>query len=439
MSRYKVYPEYKDSGVKWLGETPDYWRIYQIKRSLVTVVNGIWGSDPKGEDDTIVLRVADFNRETLRIDDNNLTFRFISVNEKKNRLLIKNDLLIEKSGGGEKQLVGCVVLFDKDFVAVTSNFVARIRPLGSVNSGFLCYAFHHLYEQKVNYCSIKQTTGIQNLDSEQYLVNYFSFPPIIEQLSITLFLDYETSKIDQLINKQKALIELLKEKRQALISQAVTKGLNPHVKMKDSGIEWLGKVPEHWKLIKLSYVLKLQSGNTITSDSIEFEGEYPVYGGNGLRGYTETYNCEGIYILIGRQGALCGNINIAKGKFFASEHALVVYPLQKIDTDYISNLLGFMNLGQYSVSAAQPGISVERINLLPLLLPPLAEQIEIADYVNKEILKIKKLIEKATKAVNLLQERRTALISAAVTGKIDVRDWQSPNAIDTMTKLPLIK
>lgn len=193
--------------------------------------------------------------------------------------------------------------------------------------------------------------------------------------------------------------------------------------MKHSGVEWLGEVPENWRVVKLSYFLKLQSGDTITSSLIEKEGKYPVFGGNGQRGFTSSYNCNGEYVLIGRQGALCGNINIAKNKFFASEHAVVVYPYVEFSLTFISEFLRFMDLGQYSVSAAQPGISVERIKGLKIAIPPLSEQITIAKYLENKISIFERLTEKSLAQITLLKERKTALISAAVTGKIDVRHF----------------
>ena len=164
------------------------------------------------------------------------------------RLLKTGDLLLEKSGGGEKTQVGQVVLFDQQFKAVTSNFVAKMTPLDGHDGSYLNYAFSTLYRDGINSCSIKQNTGIQNLDSNAYLSEHWAFPPREEQTQIAKFLDYETAKIDALIEKQERLIALLKEKRQAVISHAVTKGLNPAAPMRDSGVEWLGEVPAHWKV-----------------------------------------------------------------------------------------------------------------------------------------------------------------------------------------------
>ncbi|MCW8336396.1 restriction endonuclease subunit S, partial [Vibrio paucivorans] len=278
--RYKAYPEYKESGVEWLGKVPQNWSIHSLKRTIDRVTNGIWGSEPDNENDLIVLRVADFNRNQLNISDDKLTFRAIEPKDRASRLLKKGDLLIEKSGGGDKTLVGCVVLFDKDYPAVTSNFVAKMTPKKGFYSSFLRYAFSQLYTGKVNFPSIKQTTGIQNLDSDAYLQESFVFPSYEEQQKIANFLDHETAKIDTLITKQEKLIELLKEKRQAVISHTVTKGLNPDAPMKDSGVEWLGEVPEHWDVSQLKHHVNTVNGFGFSSNDFQDEGVPFIRAGN---------------------------------------------------------------------------------------------------------------------------------------------------------------
>jgi type I restriction enzyme S subunit len=255
MSRYKAYPAYKDSGVENLGTIPSNWEVMQLRRTVLDCVNGIWGNEPENDgSDTIVIRVADFDRPKLSIVSDGFTYRKIDSKEKRSRVLARGDLLLEKSGGGEKTLVGQVVLFDKDFVAVTSNFVAKMTPGPNFSSSYLNYVFCRFYSSNINYCSIKQNTGIQNLDSASYLSEKFGFPPLHEQERIADFLDHETEKIDALIEKQQRLIELLKEKRQAVISHAVTKGLNPNAPLKDSGVEWLGEVPAHWGVTRAKFV-----------------------------------------------------------------------------------------------------------------------------------------------------------------------------------------
>lgn len=184
---------------------------------------------------------------------------------------------------------------------------------------------------------------------------------------------------------------------------------------KDSGVQWLGEVPEHWEVKRLSYLALLKSGESITSEQIAEGGDYHVYGGNGLRGKYSAYTHEGSFVLIGRQGALCGNITYATGRFWASEHAVVVNPLETIATRWLGELLYAMNLNQYSVSAAQPGLSVSQIGSLKIPLPPRPEQTAIAAFLDRETGRIDTLVAKKRRLIALLGEKRTALISRTVT------------------------
>jgi len=220
------------------------------------------------------------------------------------------------------------------------------------------------------------------------------------------------------------LIRKLEEYRKSLINEAVTKGLNPDVPMKDSGVEWLGEIPVDWEVCKLKHVVNMQSGNFIQATEIDVEGVYPVYGGNGIRGFTQKFNLEGNYVLIGRQGALCGNINFASSKFWATEHAIVVYPLKETDLLYLKELLRIMNLNQYSESAAQPGLSVTKILNIKIPKITLKEQKQISDFLIRKEAPIISIINKIKTQLNLLQSYRQSLVSEAVTGKIDVRGWQ---------------
>jgi type I restriction enzyme S subunit len=188
---------------------------------------------------------------------------------------------------------------------------------------------------------------------------------------------------------------------------------------KDSGVEWLGEVPGHWRVFTLKRLVSLKSGESITAESIEENGTYPVYGGNGLRGYTESYTHEGLFALIGRQGALCGNINYANGRFWASEHAVVVSPRSAVIVGWVGELLRAMNLNQYSVSAAQPGLSVEIVGALSIPVPPIDEQSAIAAFLDRETAKIDALVAEQQNLIALLKEKRQALISHAVTKGLD--------------------
>src|SRR3990167_2792448 len=157
-------------------------------------------------------------------------------------------------------------------------------------------------------------------------------------------------------------------------------GFKPYPVYKSSGVEWLGEVPDDWAILKLKRIASLQSGDFITSESIEPEGAYPVFGGNGMRGFSDSFTHDGEYALVGRQGALCGNINYAFSRFYASEHAVVVSPRDGIVVKWLGELLRSMNLNQYSVSAAQPGLAVERITDLYIPFPNTSEQTQIARF-----------------------------------------------------------
>jgi type I restriction enzyme S subunit len=197
------------------------------------------------------------------------------------------------------------------------------------------------------------------------------------------------------------------------------KAYPPYRDARPSGIDWLGAIPSHWKTLSLHYVGRLKSGESITALQFDENGEYPVYGGNGFRGNCGRFTHEGEYVLIGRQGALCGNINIARGKFFASEHAIVVNPDWFFDMNWLGYQLFSMNLNQYSVSAAQPGLSAEVIGRLRIAFPPVEEQQAIARFLDFKTAQIDALIEKKKKLLDKLAEKRTALISHAVTKGLD--------------------
>ncbi|KXZ73307.1 EcoKI restriction-modification system protein HsdS [Acinetobacter venetianus] len=422
MAKYQKYSEYKESGVEWLGDIPSHWTATVLKR-YARITDGSHHS-PKIESEGFpFVSVTDVGINNINfVDAKKIAESDYSRLVKEGCKPAVNDVLLTKDGTIGR---ACIVTAEMpDFVILSS--LGLITPSKAVSSQFLYYYLvSGINVDQMN--SVIHGSALKRMTINKINDLIFTFPIFYEQEKIANFLDHETAQIDTLIAKQVKLIELLKEKRQAVISHAVTKGLNPNVAMKDSGVEWLGKVPEHWKVVKLSYKLKLLSGDGITAFDIEDTGTYPVFGGNGLRGFTEKYNCDGEYALIGRQGALCGNINVARGQFFATEHAVVVYPYEKFNLTFLSEFLRFMDLGQYSVSAAQPGIAVDRINTLPIVIPTLDEQNAIGAFLDQETAKIDTLISKAKTAIQLMQERRTAVISAAVTGKIDVRNWQNPN------------
>jgi type I restriction enzyme, S subunit len=207
-------------------------------------------------------------------------------------------------------------------------------------------------------------------------------------------------------------------------------------KYKPSGIDWLGDVPEHWDTVALKRLTSLKSGDSITADDIEETGDYPVFGGNGLRGFTSRFTHDGHFVVVGRQGALCGNINYATGKFWASEHAVVATPLKPVVTNWLGEMLRAMNLNQHSVSAAQPGLSMEFVGNLRTILPPLSEQTAIAAFLDRETAKIDALVAEQRRLIDLLKEKRQAVISHAVNKGLNPHTPMKPSGIDWLGDVP---
>ena len=215
-------PRLKASGVEWLGDVPEHWEIKRLKWSTDGSVNGVWGDEPDGENDVPCVRVADFDRRRFRVDLSQPTLRAIPASQRLGRELRQGDLLLEKSGGGDKQMVGCMVIYDHADSAVSSNFIAHVSMAEDADPRFWTYMHAALYAGKLNYLAIKQTTGIQNLDSKAYFDTPVAFPPRGEQQAIAVFLDRQTGAIDVLSARVETAIERLQEYRTALITAAVT-------------------------------------------------------------------------------------------------------------------------------------------------------------------------------------------------------------------------
>jgi type I restriction enzyme S subunit len=245
-------------------------------------------------------------------------------------------------------------------------------------------------------------------------------PPLPIQKAIAAYLDKETARIDALIAKKERQIELLQEKRQAIITRAITKGLDPNAKMKDSGVEWIGEIPEGWEIVKLKWLYKgIGSGNGISPDDIEESGTYPVYGGNGIMGFTENFNSDGDDIIIGRVGAKCGNVYLSSGKKWISDNALNLQ-INKLEKEFVAQLLEIRNLNDLANKNAQPLITGSMVGNQEVIVPPIVEQKRIIDYLRREKKAIADLQMKVDASLNFLREYRSSLITAAVSGQIYV-------------------
>lgn len=243
-------------------------------------------------------------------------------------------------------------------------------------------------------------------------------PPLSEQKIIADYLDENCFQINEIIAEAKESIDEYKELKQSVIYEAVTKGLDKNIRMKDSGVEWIGAIPETWNVLSLKYMCTMQAGQNLTSTQITDVGKYSVYGGNGLRGYFSSYNTEGRHLLVGRQGALCGNVHTVDGQYWCTEHAIVTTETQFSNIDYLFYLLIGMNLNQYaSNAAAQPGLSVRNILNVKTVRPSMDEQEKIATYLNNILPKYDSLIIEKESLISDLEAYKKSLIYEVVTGK----------------------
>ena len=207
---------------------------------------------------------------------------------------------------------------------------------------------------------------------------------------------------------------------------------------KDSGVEWIGEVPRHWEIRKLKYLtFSMQSGDNLTSFQIKDCGTYPVYGGNGIRGYYDKHNCLDECLVIGRQGALCGNVHIIREPFWATDHAVVTLPNESSDLVYLYYLTVSMNLNQYaSQTAAQPGLAVGAIKNVYTCVPTISEQQAIATYLDKKCSEIDKIISTQQKRIALLEELKQSIITHAVTKGLNPNAPMKDSGVEWIGEVP---
>ena len=313
---------------------------------------------------------------------------------------------------------------------IRSSYVV-LRPRADLVPGY----YQRLFKS-VDYIQALQSTANfirdgQDMNYQNFVLIDLPFPPVSEQFCIAAFLDHETARIDALIEEQQRLIELLKEKRQALISQAVTKGLDPKVPMKNSGVEWLGEVPADWVVLAIKWRARIKSGDGISPDLIESYAQedkpHPVIGGNGVMGFTSQANVSPPLIVIGRVGALCGNVHKILNPAWVSDNALILdFDRRSFDINYLVHVLDARNLNEISDKSAQPLITGSKVTSQYIPCPGPHEQLAISKFLEGALSEFDQLVLEGIKGIELLKERRSALISAAVTGKIDLRGWQLP-------------
>ena len=442
------YPKYKDSGVEWLGEVPEHWEVKSIRRVIAAPLsNGIFKKKEAFGEGVLLVNVFDIYRPDFKVDFDALDRVRCDPSETSAYEVSSGDLFFVRSSLKQE---GIAVVAMADACAEPAVFechLIRARPNRQVLDGrFGSYVLNSVVYRSMMVANAKITT-MTTIDQEAILSTLLPIPPTSEQTQIATFLDRETAKIDELVGEQRRLIELLKEKRHAVISHAVTKGLNPSAPMKPSGIEWLGEVPESWAVMKLGRAVFMQEGPGLRNWQFTDEGTRVICVTNITEAgidfsrlekfiSTEEYNSGYKHftvrsgdVLLSSSGNSWGKVAIYEGdeevilntstiRLNESEDA----PLNR---DYIAILLQSVaireQLGLAMTGSCQPNFGPTHLNCVMVAIPSRAEQIAIVAFINTEIAKLDILIAEAQRAIDLLQERRTALISAAVTGQIDVR------------------
>jgi type I restriction enzyme, S subunit len=401
-----AHASYQESGIPWFGVVPSHWTLTRFKQVFLErherstdgleellSVSAYTGVTPRSE----IIAHGDHLSRSESLEG----YRICGPGD-----LVMNIMLAWNRGLGVAKHHGIV-----------SPAYSVFRVQGQNDPRFLDYLVRS--ENCTGYFKAF-STGVMDSRLRLYPDVFgglgCALPPPSEQRAIAAFLDQETGKIDALVEAQRRLIELLKQKRQAVISRAVTKGLDPTAPMKDSGVEWLGEVPEHWALPKIKWRARVFSGTDQKSDS----GQFQLFGANGGIGVCESASFERSLVLIGRVGS-AGAINLAEVPFGVSDNALVVDQDAEMLTSYLYRAVGLIDFGAVISTTAQPLLTASSVKDFKLPVPPISEQSAIAHWIDCKVTTADSLVSEAEAAIGLLQERRTALISAAVTGKIDVR------------------
>lgn len=418
--KYPKYPAYKDSGVEWLEEVPTHWDVPLLKYVARLKYGDSLAADSRDDSGNVP------------VFGSNGTVGFHSSANTKAPAII-----VGRKGSYGKLTFSPEVAFSID----TTYFIDSTCT--DHNLRWLYYAL-----QPAGLDKNSQDTGVPGLSREAAYSTRFIAPPLAEQHKIAAFLDHETAQIDTLIAKQERLIALLQEKRQALISHAVTKGLNPDAPMKDSGVGWLGEIPEHWKRAPLKRLVcqKITDGphetpefldsgypflsaEAVKNNALDFDKKRGCIDSKTFERYSQKCLPRRNDIFMVKSGNTTGALAMVE-----TDDAFAIWsPLAlirtKSDVDprfafYCMNSIFFQrSVSLFSSYGTQPNIGMGVIENLVLTVPPLDEQFVIVSYLDHQLENIDILTSKATEAIEKLQERRSALISSAVTGKIDVRGY----------------
>lgn len=434
---FEKYKDYKDTDVLWIERIPSHWRPMRLKHACLVFPSNV---DKKSYEDQIPVHLCNYtdvyyNEKIVPGMD---FMKATATQEQIEKFTLKaGDTIITKDSETADD-IGISAFVPNDIPGVICGYhLSMVRPKSCAVGNYVKYFFtSHFAKSKLAVAA----NGLTRVGLSQYSLDniYFPTPSIEEQCSIANFLDHETAKIDSLVTEQEKLIELLKEKRQAVISNAVTKGLDPKVKMKHSGVEWLGEIPENWDVRKASNFFTAKKGTQASQLTKEYcstiEGEYPVYSGqtekNGVMSEIDTYEFdsgeEGC-LFATTVGAKAMTVSHIKGKFSLSQNCMIIISTQSnlsIRFYYYHLQALFLFERALIPDHIQPSFRMEDLYSYRIAVPPLNEQERIVEFLDTKLDNFSKLITEASNSIDLLKERRSALISAAVTGQIDVRNYQ---------------
>ena len=447
VGKYQRYAEYKDSGVEWLGEIPSHWDAKPLK--FLCTYNDEVVAENKSKDYEI--EYVDIGSVSAINGISHTERMLFDAAPSRARRIVKDGDVIVSTVRTYLEAIAPVTNPPENLIVSTG--FAVIRPTAELFKGYAAYCLRAKGFIKevvarsvgVSYPAIN-ASDLVNIPIPE--INYF------EQNQIANFLDHETAKIDRLIEKQKQLIQLLKEKRQAVISHAVTKGLDPSVKMKDSGVEWLGEVPEHWSVIAISKIAdKITNGYVgPTRDILVEEGIPYVQATHIKKGKVNFDNAYFVRqkwsdnhsksilkqndVLIVQTGAGTGDVGLVSDKEEGFNcHALIILQSKKniMFGGYLAYVLqsdyGYSTLYSIRTGGMHPHLNCGEVQFVKVPVPDFEEQKKVVSFIKDHIERYALLVNKAESAIQLMQERRTALISAAVTGKIDVRNWKNSQQV----------
>lgn len=431
MSQYKPYPAYKDSGLEWLGEVPEHWELARFDAKSTTHRDSIDADRLTG------LRVLHYSIPAVQElghgqeeDGSEIDSNKLIINQKQ--------LLVSKLNPHKQTLV--VADKSESFLTVASTEFVPLIPVAA-DLAYITYVWSSAYCQHYLLARCESSTrSHQRVAPSDITRMPWAWPALDEQRAVVSILERETSRIDALIEKKTRFIELLREKRQALITHAVTKGLYPNVKMKDSGVEWLGEVPEHWDVLGFQRCVFIAEGQVDPQKSpyrkMVLLAPNHIESGSGLLLHTETaeeQNAESGKYLCQKDDVVYSKIRPALRKVcIAPDLSLCsadMYPMRGHSGMSNQFLFWFLLSEPFSAFAvleadrvAMPKINRESLNSVQIPRPPINEQMEIVAWVAQSTARLDNLRAKTERSIELLKERRSALITAAVTGQIDLRE-----------------